>query len=252
MHDALGDRIKRQYEKRSQTYLPRRTYTIVRVDGRAFHTYTRGLAEPFDEQLVEDMNATACALCDEISGSQFAFVQSDEVSILVTDFATDETEAWFDGNVQKIVSISASIATARFNERRGDWKAQFDSRVFIIPDRTEVENYFIWRQNDATRNSIQMAAQAQFSQKQMDHKSCDELQEMLFSEKGINWNNYPVPMKRGRLIHKVGGDKEMTFTHKRTGEEKTITAYRTWWESMSAPWFTKEREWFDRLIPCYK
>lgn len=252
MHDELGNRMKEQYESRTQFLLPRRTYTIVRVDGKAFHTYTRHCNRPFDATLASDMDATGIALCEGMQGACFAFVQSDEISVLLTDFATDQTEAWFDGSMQKIVSISASIATAKFNERRGDWKALFDSRVFTIPDRTEVENYFIWRQNDATRNSIQMAAQAQFSPKQMHHKSCDELQEMLFTEKNINWNDYQDGFKRGRVVVKASGEKDVEFTHKRTKEVMRQTAFRTWWESHDAPWFTKERGWFDRIIPIYK
>ena len=118
MTDSLGDRMKEFYEKRAQTFLPRRAYTMIRVDGKAFHTFTRGLDVPFDHDFMADMNKTAMALCDEIQGAQFAYVQSDEISVLLTDFKKFGTDAWFDGNVQKMVSISASIATAEFNKFR--------------------------------------------------------------------------------------------------------------------------------------
>ena len=116
--DSLGDRIKRDYENRTRFLLPRRTYTLSRVDGKAFHTYTRGCVRPYDLDLMSDMDATAKALCEQIGGARFAFVQSDEISVLLTDFDTAQTEAWFDLNLQKMASISASIATAAFNQYR--------------------------------------------------------------------------------------------------------------------------------------
>jgi len=178
MHDSLGDRMKVNYESRTKTLLPRRTYSIIRIDGKAFHTYTRGLERPFDKQLVEDMNATAICLCSEIQGAKFAFVQSDEISILLTDFDKLTTSAWFDGSIQKIVSVSASIATAVFNQIRAGKQAMFDSRVFTIPSRTEVENYFIWRQQDATRNSISSVAQSLYSHRELNTKSVSVMQDM--------------------------------------------------------------------------
>lgn len=166
MRDDLGDRIKSDYENRTRYYLPRRTYVIIRIDGKSFHGYTRGLPRPFDLELMEDMDETAKSLCREINGARFAYVQSDEISILVTDFDSAQTEAWFDNNLQKMCSLSASIATAHFNEasHRGMKEvaalAHFDSRVFTIPDPVEAYNYFVWRQQDATRNSVTMTAQA--------------------------------------------------------------------------------------------
>lgn len=176
MHDELGDRIKNNYESRTIYYLPRRTYTIIRVDGKAFHSYTCGCEKPFDYNLMACMDATALGLCKQIEGTVFAYSQSDEISLLVTDFAKINTEAWFDGNIQKICSVSASIATAEFNKVQieNKWKKQsigleeilkfahFDSRVFSIPDPVEVANYFVWRSNDAIRNSISSAARAIF------------------------------------------------------------------------------------------
>lgn len=203
MHDSLGDRMKRQYEDRTRAMLPRRTYTILRADGKSFHTFTRGCEKPYDARLVETMDVTALALCREAQGSVFAFVQSDEISVLLTDFATITTEAWFDGNLQKIVSVGASVVTAAFNAQYGDGtsdrpQALFDCRAFTIPDPVEVVNYFVWRQQDASRNSIQGLAQAHFSHKQLHGLNINELQELLFREKGINWNDLPIEQKRGR------------------------------------------------------
>jgi tRNA(His) 5'-end guanylyltransferase len=196
--DSLGDRMKGQYEDRYRFSLPRRTYTIIRCDGKSFHTYTRGCDKPYDDKLSAAMLTATIALCEAAQGSAFGYVQSDEISVLLTDFATIQTDAWFDGNVQKIASVSASIVTETFNAMHG-WhgRAHFDARVFTIPDPVEVENYFIWRQQDATRNSISGLAQAHFSAKQLHGVNNAEMQEMLFREKGINWNDSPVERKRG-------------------------------------------------------
>src|SRR5579883_1437511 len=189
--DSLGDRMKADYENRTRLLLPRRTYTILRIDGKAFHSYTRDCRRPFDDDLMRDMDVTAKTLCEEIEGAQIAYVQSDEISVLLTDFESTQSEAWFDGSVQKLASISASIATARFNSLRWtrlrdesdpfseSWRvmpmAYFDSRAFTIPDRVEVENYFLWRQQDATRNSISMTAQSCFPHERLQSKSTDEM-----------------------------------------------------------------------------
>jgi tRNA(His) guanylyltransferase len=202
MKDSLGDRMKGFYESRTKQFLPRRTYTIIRIDGKAFHTYTKGLDKPFDRILMQDMDATAKYLCQNIQGAVLAYVQSDEISILVTDFENLNTDAWFDGNIQKITSVSASLATAKFNQLRAGKLAHFDSRVFTIPTKTEVANYFVWRQRDCVRNSISSVAQSLFSHKELNGKSTNEMQDMCFTLKGINWNDFTVKEKRGRLIIK--------------------------------------------------
>ena len=232
--DSLGDRMKEFYENRTRNFLPRRTYTIIRVDGKAFHSYTRGLVRPFDEKLVNDMDETACYMCKNIQGAKFAFVQSDEISILLTDFEGLTTDAWFDGNIQKMASISASLATAKFNELRPNKIALFDSRVFTIPSDIEVENYFIWRQQDTTRNSISSVAQSMFSHRELENKNTDQMQEMCF-QKGVNWNYFSAKLKRGRLIVKQD--------YKKDG------ATRTKWVSVEPPIFTQEREMLKVLIP---
>lgn len=232
--DNLGDRMKEFYENRTRNLLPRRTYTIIRVDGKAFHTYTRGLERPFDAKLIADMDTTACYMCENIQGAKLAFVQSDEISIVLTDFDKLGTNAWFDGNIQKMASISASLATAKFNELRPNKIALFDSRVFTIPTTVEVENYFIWRQQDTVRNSISSVAQSLYSPKQLHGKNTSEMQEMCF-QKGVNWNDYEPKLKRGRLIVKEQYDKN--------------GAMRTRWISIEPPIFTQERELLAELIP---
>lgn len=206
-NDSLGDRMKGQYENRTRVMLPRRTHTIVRCDGKAFHSFTRHCEKPNDSRLAQALDDAAVALCEEAQGAAVAYVQSDEISVLLTDFATITTEAWFDGNLQKIVSIASSVVTAAFNgayfpleQPVPSKQALFDARAFTIPDPIEVENYFIWRQQDATRNSIQGLAQAHFSHRQLQGVNTAALQEMLFREKGINWNDLEPYWKRGRCV----------------------------------------------------
>lgn len=253
MPDSLGDRMKEQYEHRTRYFLPRRTYTIVRVDGRAFHSYTRGCERPYDLGFMAHMDEVAKHLCQEMSGCRLAFVQSDEISFLLADFDTNQTQAWFDGNIQKIVSISASLATCAFNSiRPGKW-AQFDSRAFTIPDPVEVENYFIWRQQDATRNSIQMAASAHFSHNSLHGLDTNQMQERLFQEKGINWNDYPDGCKRGRCVVRRSTFSPVTYKDKRTGETRTTEAVeRRVWAVEVPPVFTQDRTWLSGMIPHYE
>jgi tRNA(His) 5'-end guanylyltransferase len=237
MKDDLGTRIKEQYENRTRYCLPRRTYTIIRLDGKTFHTFTRGCQKPFDQDLINVMNLTAEALCKEIQGAQFAYVQSDEISILLTDFENINTDAWFDGNIQKIVSVTASLATGYFNaycEKIESLKdkniAFFDARVFTIPDHIEVENYFIWRQKDAVRNSIAMVAQSLYSHKELEGKSQSEQQDMIHA-KGQNWNDTPDGFKRGRFIEYY---YEMDWS-------KDDAEGKCYWRTIPAPDFIKER-----------
>jgi len=228
MKDDLGDRMKSQYENRTRYYLPRRTYTIIRIDGKAFHSYTKGFKRPYDEDLIYRADETTKYLCENIQGAVFGYVQSDEISILLTDFAKPTTSAWFDGNIQKIVSVSASMATMRFNQLSGDRNfALFDSRVFTIPDPIEVENYFIWREGDCTRNSITMAAQSYFSHKQLQGKSTAQMLDMLMLDKGINWNDYPARFKRGGVVVKTDSG----------------------WQIVDPPIFTQDRIFLRSIIP---
>jgi tRNA(His) 5'-end guanylyltransferase len=232
--DSLGDRMKEFYEDRTRYLLPRRTYTVIRIDGKAFHTYTKGLERPFDTKLITDMDKTACYICKNIQGTKLAFVQSDEISIILTDFDKLNTSAWFNGNIQKMASISASLATAKFNELRPNKIALFDSRVFTLPNREEVFNYLIWRQQDTVRNSISSVAQYLYSNKELHGKNSNEMQEMCF-QKGINWNDYEPKLKRGRAIVK--------------NYYEASGALRSKWESIDPPIFTENRHFLKGFMP---
>lgn len=273
-NDELGSRMKDNYEDRTRYTLPRRTYTVIRLDGKAFHTFTRGFERPYDLNLMGLMDKTAIALCESIQGVKLSYVQSDEISLIMTDFETIHTDAWFDSNVQKMASVSASIATAAFNQemvnlhienvslgkdsspmfdKNGNKKrAIFDSRVFTIPDRNEVTNYLIWRQQDATRNSIQMGAQALYSQKELNGKNTSELQELMF-QKGTNWDKYPVGFKRGRImlkekIEKVTIPKHGDDCHYVSGDEGT-TVERMKWDVFEPPVFTQDPTYLRSRLP---
>jgi tRNA(His) 5'-end guanylyltransferase len=256
--DDLGDRMKR-YEAVTQAVLPRRTYTIVRVDGMAFHTLLSKADRPYDADVMEVMDNVAEALCRRMSGSVFAYSQSDEVSVLLADFGSVHTEPWFGGNVQKIVSGSASLAAAVFNQKGRDSAMLkgtkfvgnygiFDSRVFTIPTDVDVANYFLWRQWDATNNSVSSAARAKFSHKSLLGVNTGQMQERLFTEAGINWNDYPASFKRGRVCMKAMGVQQVRWTDKRTGEEHTASPSRTWWASEGAPVFSAEPGQFLSMV----
>lgn len=192
---SLGDRMK-GYEFACRATLPRRMPVILRVDGKAFHTFTRRMNRPFDFSFIEAMNLVALELCREAQGAQIAYVQSDEISVLLHNYKRLETDAWFDNQVQKIVSVSSASAAATMSLYYGR-PALFDARTFVLPE-AEVCNYFIWRQQDATRNSIQMLARSRYSHSECDGKNAAELQEMCF-QAGDNWNNLSTHLKRGRF-----------------------------------------------------
>ena len=262
MNVSLGNRMK-EYENVSRDYLTRRTPVIIRIDGKAFHTFTKGFKKPFDDIMVCSMQDTMKYLCENIQGCVLGYTQSDEITLVLVDYKNIDTSAWFDNNIQKMVSISASMATLAFNDSfkvnsakfankciinnvdREEYmcyfnkhktfkQALFDSRVFNIP-KEEVCNCLIWRQQDATRNSIQSVGQANFSSKQLHGKSCNEIQDMLMLQKGINWNDYPTHLKRGSCCIKksvVKGDVE-----------------RSVWEiDIEIPIFTQNRDYVDNLI----
>lgn len=216
----LDDRMKAYENCYRQTIMPRMP-AIIRVDGKAFHTLTRGCDKPFDKPLMDAMDFTAQALVNEIQNARLAYIQSDEISILLFDYNKFDSQQWFGGSLNKMVSISASIATLAFSKAYTK-DAHFDSRIFVLPER-EVANYFIWRQQDATRNSVSMAAQALYSPKQLHGKGYSDQQEMLF-QKGINWNDYPTRSKRGACAAKDGIDLEIPiFSQDRAYIEKHLT-----------------------------
>lgn len=251
---SLGDRMK-GYENVSRHFLIRRMPVIIRIDGKAFHTFTKGMKKPFDDILVRTMQKTMKYLCENVQGCVLGYTQSDEITLVLVDYKTLDTCAWFDNNVQKIVSVSASMATLAFNKYfqelvkedmvygavTGDFnnasqyilkinKALFDSRVFNIP-KEEVANCLIWRQKDAIRNSIQAVGQANFSFKELQSKNCTQIQDMLMIEKGIDWNDIPTHLQRGSCCIK-----------------QQIGEHSSWVIDTEIPIFTQDREYIERLV----
>lgn len=235
---SLAGRMKR-YEHTFRTFFARRSYTLLRLDGRAFHVYTRGLERPFDAGFAADMDKTAFALCQDISSAVFAFVQSDEISLLLTDFATHDTEPWMGGNMAKTLSLSASRATATFNRLRPDTDEPglFDCRGWSMSDPAEVANYFLWRQRDATKNSISMAASAHFPHERLHRLTANQRQELLWSEAGVNWNDYPTGFKRGRVVSRMPVEVKPGVTRSR-------------WVIADAPQFSgAASNWLTTAVP---
>jgi tRNA(His) 5'-end guanylyltransferase len=253
MKDSLGDRIKDKFENVTRFCLPQRTYGIVRIDGKAFHTFTRGLERPYCKELADAMDMAAKALAQSIMGCKLAYGQSDEYSFMFTDLDKDESEMWFAGNVQKIASVSASIFTAHFNTswnwyNDGRSQALFDARVFVIPSREEVVNYFIWRQLDATRNSLNMLASCHFSHKQLQGKKSEDKHDMLHNV-GVNWNDMPIPFKRGRVIRREPNKRTVSYIHKKTKETKTQEIEEmAWVVDQKIPMFTRDKSYMEKLI----
>jgi len=249
-NDSLGDRMK-CFEDAYRIKLPIRMPVILRVDGCHFHSYTKGCQRPFDEKLIDCMNDTAIYLCKNIQGAQLAYVQSDEISILLNNYKTLETQSWFENNLQKMASVSASMAGAIFTANStkifGEIRmATFDARVFVLP-KEEVCNYLLWRQLDSSRNSVQMVARSHFSHKQCENKNCSQLQEKLFQEKGINWNDLPTWQKRGRCVVKKNKMKESVNTQ--TGE-KIIAERSEWVIDNNIPLFNQSREYVEKYV-CF-
>lgn len=220
--------MKGNYENRSKTYLVRRMPVIIRLDGKAFHTFTRGFNKPFDEVMMQTMQQTTLKLCQDIQGCVFGYTQSDEITLVLVDYNDINTDAWFDYSVQKMCSVASSMCTLYFNKifaemvdvfiansdvtpeeeklervynKAIEKGAMFDARVFNIPVE-EVTNCVLWRQQDATRNSISSLAQSKFSHKELQGKSSSQMQDMLMEKFGINWNDLTIPEKRGTAVYK--------------------------------------------------
>ena len=286
VHDDLGTRMKEFYEAIPKTRLMRRCPVAIRLDGKAFHTFTRGFQKPFDEILIKSMQATMKYLCENIQGCVLGYTQSDEITLVLVDYKNLNSSAWFDYEVQKMCSIAASMATMAFNRafalELDNWKekafpidylgyntgmismadvnlveaynkslnkgAMFDARVFNIP-KEEVTNCVYWRQLDATRNSIQMVGQANFSHKELQNKSCNDIQDMLMLQKGINWNDFPVHQKRGSCCV-----KETYYINSENGAETNVddplaVQRSRWVVDTEIPVFKNEgRDYIERLI----
>jgi tRNA(His) 5'-end guanylyltransferase len=209
-YKTLGERMK-AYEQVDRKRLGPKTPVIIRLDGRAFHTYTQGFKKPHDPVIIEAMKYTATKLCEEVQNVRLAYSQSDEITLFLADYGNKNTQQWFDGERDKMVSLSASIATYYFNDYmdRNHWSknpavkkkpATFDSRVFNLP-RHEVVNNFVWRQQDAIRNSIQGLAQFHFNERMLLRKSTAQMLTMLM-EKGIDWEEQPIHKQRGFCVTK--------------------------------------------------
>ena len=220
--------MKGNYEDRAKTYLVRRMPVVIRLDGKAFHTFTRGFDKPFDDVMMQTMQQTTLKLCQEIQGCVFGYTQSDEITLILVDYNDISTDAWFDYSTQKMCSVAASMCTLYFNQifsemvdvfiansdvtpeeeklervynRAIEKGALFDARAFNIPVE-EVTNCVLWRQQDATRNSISSLAQSKFSHKELQGKNSSQMQDMLMEKFGINWNNLTIPQKRGTAVYK--------------------------------------------------
>lgn len=271
---TLGDRMKNNYENISRYYLTRRMPIITRIDGKSFHTFTRGFKKPFDDILVKTMQETMKYLCENIQGCVLGYTQSDEISLVLVDYAELTTDAWFGNNLQKMCSVSASMATLAFNkaftcniskqskrlytehleEKDASYietleiamnkGAMFDSRVFTIP-KEEVCNYMLWRQQDATRNSILSVGQANFSHKDLHGKSCNNIQDMLMTKKGINWNDYATTLKRGSCCIKVD---DGLAQYDEAGNICGYTQRSQWIIDNEIPIFSQDRNYIERLI----
>lgn len=287
--DSLGDRMKGNYESVTKTKLVKRMPVAIRIDGKAFHTFTRGFNKPYDLVLSKAMELTTQKLCENIQGCVFGYTQSDEITLILVDYKTLDTSAWFDNEVQKMCSISASMATMWFakmfalsaecfrnkmeirayedngvifdelyfpddvlkeygikdNETAQKLLnkytdaiskgAMFDSRVFNIP-KEEVCNLLIWRQQDATRNSIEMLGRAYFSDKELFKKNCSNIQDMLMKQHGVNWNNIPTRFKRGLCCARA------------VNEFPCIENHRHWFVDENIPIFTQDRDYVEKYI----
>lgn len=271
VHDDLGNRMKEYYENIPKTKLMRRCPVILRIDGKAFHTFVRGFQKPFDEVLIKTMQETMKYLCENIQGCVLGYTQSDEITLILVDYKKFTSQAWFDYEVQKMCSIAASMATMTFNkffrDNVGDYLyenydeqyladyietlqnavdkgAMFDCRCFNIP-KEEVTNCIYWRQLDASRNSIQMVGQANFSHKELQNKSCNDIQDMLMVQKGINWNDLPIYQKRGSCCvrnHMISEPYGNRMLDKNAGENE-------WVIDKNIPIFKGEdRKYIDNLV----
>lgn len=257
---TIGDRMK-LYESVTRTYLMPRGYVCIRVDGRSFSQYTKGLNRPFDKGLMDDMDATAMFLCENIQNAKVGFVQSDEISVITFNANDLGTQTFFDGNIQKISSVVASMATVKFNQLR--WQkfiekksmdllsienklAMFDCRCWNVPNHWEAYNTLVWRQQDAIRNSISSVSQFHHSHKELHGKSQSDMHEMLH-QKGINWaTDFTDGEKNGRVIV-----KESYITHE-PNDYNGCSAVRTRWVAKGAWVFTKDEGKLLEMIPQYE
>ena len=253
---SLSDRQRVYYEDITRIYLPRRSHVILRADGVSFSKFTKSLDKPFSNEFIDDMNQSAIALCEKAQNVKFAFVQSDEISLVMSDYDTLTTSAWFDNDLRKLCSVSAGIVTAKFAQqmaRRNSSKEFpfFDCRAWTIPSQDEVLNYFLSRQSDCTRNSLSSVAQVLYTHRELEGKGFNDLNEMVYQKReelrhimianatmplglhekeDFNWNDVPAGMKRGRLIYRE--------TYMTTADNLYPDVLRSRWVVTEAPIFS--------------
>lgn len=244
---SLGDRMK-SYEQVCAPRLMIKTPVIVRIDGRAFHTYCKPLESPWDQRMIDAMTFATIKLLEDIGGNAvFAYLQSDECNIFLIDDATYETQPWFDNKLEKISSIMASIFTVFFNQKMLELDgpkrpAFFDSRVFNVPYH-EVNNYFIWRQQDSIRNSIYSWARTKFSYNQLHSKN---KKEMLWMMRGADasWEDcVPAHRKYGWAVHR----RATEFTIPKGSKEGEVISRLMFREDLTPPDFKEDRLWIQSL-----
>lgn len=241
----LGVRQK-ELEHATRHFLPEDTYTMVRVDGKAFHTWCRGLLKPYDIRLVETMRQTMLSLAERAQDCVLAYCQSDEITLVLAGYTRENSQAWFDGNLQKIASVCAGTASAHFNahaaklftpeELSSRDLAIFDGRAWPLRTPSDVLDNIRWRIIDAERNSASMLGQGNYSHRELHGVSRRDLIERLAVEKGVVWADEPGPFRTGSVCVKRKTSEPVTFTHKRTGEVISLDAVeRTYWSLEDAP-----------------
>lgn len=214
-NDQLGTRLKNYESFYNQRLLPKLP-VVVRCDGKNFSKFTKGLKRPYDTRLQDLMDEVTKFLVEE-TNSIVGYTQSDEITLILYDYGKPNSEIAFNGKINKLNSIFAALATAKFNKLLSAYLPEkanklpvFDCRAFNVPLLEEAVNCLVWRELDATKNSISMAAQYHFSHKSLQNKNGKEMQEMLWKEKNINFNDYPTRFKRGAYFKRVV--EERTFT----------------------------------------
>lgn len=273
--DQIGTRMKTYYEEIPKTRLMRRVPVAIRIDGKAFHTFTRGFQKPFDSVLMISMQETMKYLCENIQGCVFGFTQSDEITLVLIDYQKITSSAWFDYEVQKICSITASMATIAFNKfftknvnyfeithehdntvneycttlaNAAEKGAIFDTRCFNIP-KEEVANLIYWRQLDAIRNSIQMVGQANFSHRELQNKSCKDIKNMLLEQRYLNWDRLPEDYKWGSACIKTSPKEEIIDIPTATEKPlRMVVNCSSWFIDKHMPILKENWDYINRYI----
>ena len=213
MNDKFGDRMK-AYEAATSIRLMPRLPTLIRLDGRAFHSFTRGLERPFDSNFLDCMAETLLALMKE-TNARCGYTQSDEITLLLYSDRND-SQIWFGGKHSKIVSQSSALASVEFNRQVAsklspeyyEKKPVFDSRCWQVPNKAEAANAFLWREQDAIKNSISMLAQSRFSDKELFKKNSNEKMAML----GGEWEKQSIHFKRGIYAQRRIVNRKFSFS----------------------------------------